>query len=404
MNFSRVWKIFCRNTPALIGLVVFLLFCLLALSAPILSPDPTINASRQVSEAIRVPPGTEGKFLRLTNVQAVENSLPKRVFLGEELSDKWLLLDSHAPIIISTDTLQAQLITGDSRNFLIPILLYDPDESEPFNQFCLEHFSKPYYLNKSKCIWQEEGKFRSATLNDMVTTVNSENVVSFTWWMGSDGYGRDVLSRMLKGSRVSIGVGLAALLLSLIVGVPLGIVAGYFGGITDRFIQGFISIIWSLPSLLLAMVLSFVLGKGFWQVFLAVGLTLWVDVARMVRGSVLSIKESSFIEAAKALGFSTPRILWVHILPNLAGPVILVSTSCFATAILIESGLSFLGIGIQAPMPSWGNMLQEGYTQIVLSGGQWLAIFPGLAIICIVVSLNLIGYGLRDALDPKEKE
>jgi len=404
MNLSRVWKVFCRNTPALIGLVVFLLLCLLALFAPILSPDRTINASRQVSEAIRVPPGAKGKFLRVANAQALESSLLKRIFLGEELSHKWLLMDSNAAVNISIDTIQVQLVAGDSRTFLMPILLFHPDESEPFNQFCLEHFSKPYYLNKSKCIWQQEGKFRSVTLDDMATTIYSENVPSFTWWMGSDGYGRDVFSRMLKGSRVSIGVGLAALVLSLIVGIPLGILAGYFGGITDRFIQGFISIIWSLPSLLLAMVLSFVLGKGFWQVFLAVGLTLWVDVARMVRGSVLSIKESSFIEAAKALGYSTPRILWVHVLPNLAGPVILVSTSCFATAILIESGLSFLGIGIQAPMPSWGNMLQEGYTQIVLSGGQWLAIFPGLAIICIVVSLNLIGYGLRDALDPKEKE
>lgn len=404
MNYIRAWKIFKRNTPALIGLFLFCLFCLLALFAPLLSPDQSIHASRQVSEAIRVAPGTQGYFLLMNKKGKEEQSFLKTLFTGEELNQKWLKLKNESSFHFKQDTIEVELAEGEIRNILLPLILFHPDANEKFNQKCIQFYSKPYLLIGERCIWTEQGKAKTMALSEMKTELESNNLIAFTWWMGSDAFGRDVYSRMLKGSRISIGVGLAALLISLLVGIPLGIIAGYFGGITDKLIQGLISIIWSLPSLLLAMVLSFVLGKGFWQVFLAVGFTLWVDVARMVRGSVLGLKESLFIEAAKTLGYSTPRILWVHILPNLTGPVILVSASCFATAILIESGLSFLGIGIQAPMPSWGNLLQEGYTQIVLSGGQWLAIYPSLAIVCLVVSLNLIGYGLRDALDPKEKE
>lgn len=403
MTQRRVWTIFRRNTPALFGLILFCLFCLMAILAPILSPDRSVNASRQISEAIRVKPGTNAYFLVINKYPESAQNNFKNLFIGEELNQKWFRIKNESSYYFKQDTIEMEMAEGDFRNLLLPVILFHPNENEPFNQVCMKNYSKPYCLIGDHCIWTDKGIAKQVSLTEMKTEFQSNNLISFTWWMGSDAFGRDVYSRMLKGSRVSIGVGMAALFISLLVGIPLGIIAGYFGGITDKLIQGLISVIWSLPSLLLAMVLSFVLGKGFWQVFLAVGLTLWVDVARMVRGSVLGLKESLFIEAAKTLGYSTPRILWVHILPNLAGPVILVSASCFATAILIESGLSFLGIGIQAPMPSWGNLLQEGYTQIVLSGGQWLAIYPSLAIVCLVVSLNLIGYGLRDALDPKEK-
>lgn len=402
MRNSRGWQIFRRNTPALTGLILFLLLFILALLAPVLSTDTTLHASRQVPEAIRQPPFYSGRFLKGVD-RSGETSWWMRMLAGEETAGRWYRTMEDPEIVFHADTVWVSLWGGNRRFFLLPGLMLTPDAEASFTQACLQRFSRPWLSTAEYCIWQESGELHIRSWAELHQQLETEHLFSFTWWMGSDGLGRDVFSRMLKGSRVTIGVGIAALILSLLIGVPLGILAGYFGGWADRLIQGVISVIWSLPSLLLAMVLSFVLGKGFWQVFLAVGLTLWVDVARMVRGSVMGLKEAQFIEAGRALGYSTFRILGVHILPNLAGPVILVATSCFATAVLIESGLSFLGIGIQPPMPSWGNLLQEGHTQIVLSGGQWLAIFPSLAIVILVVSLNLIGYGLRDALDPKEK-
>lgn len=402
MTLLRVWNIFKQNRPALIGLGLFLFFILTTLLAQILSTDSSPYASVQIHDAVRVSPGTHAPFLKIRN-RSESYGLWESLFSGKPAEFQLLRLSDSTHLNIAQDSLWVNTFQNETRYFLMPVILYHPDPEEPFNAACLKQNGKPYLLHANSCIWTEQGKYCSQSLHQMEMDLHQTSFTQITWWMGTDALGRDVWSRLLKGGRVSIGVGLAAVGISLLIGLPLGIIAGYFGGWVDKLIQGFISIIWSLPSMLLAMVLSFVFGKGFWQVFLAIGFTLWVDVARMVRGSVLSLRESLFIEAAQTLGYSIPRILFFHLLPNLAGPVILVSASCFATAVLIESGLSFLGIGIQPPMPSWGNMLQEGYLQIVLSGGQWLAIFPGLAIVVLVVSLNLIGYGLRDALDPREK-
>ena len=162
----------------------------------------------------------------------------------------------------------------------------------------------------------------------------------------------------------------------------------------------FINVIWSIPTLLLVIAISFALGKGFWQVFIAVGLTMWVDVARVVRGEIISIREKEFIEATRALGFNNNRIIYKHILPNVMGSVIVISASNFASAILIEAGLSFLGIGVQPPMPSWGTMIKENYFYILLDM-PYLAIIPGVAIMLTVLSLIIIGNALRDSLDTK---
>jgi peptide/nickel transport system permease protein len=158
-------------------------------------------------------------------------------------------------------------------------------------------------------------------------------------------------------------------------------------------------VVWSIPTLLLALAISFVLGKGFWQLFLAIGLSMWVEVARIVRGQILSLREATFAEAATALGYRPGRIMFRHLLPNVLSPIIVIAVANFGAAVLIESGLSFLGIGVEVPIPSWGRMIYEGYTYIMFENGQWLAFFPGLALILLVVSINLIGIGLRDALD-----
>jgi peptide/nickel transport system permease protein len=221
-----------------------------------------------------------------------------------------------------------------------------------------------------------------------------------TYYLGTDKYGRDLLSRMLIGTRISFFIGFIAVFISLIIGITVGAIAGFFGGKVDAFIMWLINITWSIPTLLLVIAITLALEKGFWQVFIAVGLTMWVEVARVVRGQVMSAKQMQYVEAAKALGFSNFRIIFNHILPNIMAPVIVISAANFAGAILIESGLSFLGIGAQPPTPSWGAMIKDHYSYIIL-GKAYLAIIPGLAIMSLVMAFMLIGNALRDALDVK---
>ncbi len=221
-----------------------------------------------------------------------------------------------------------------------------------------------------------------------------------TFLLGTDKYGRDLLSRILVGARISFFIGFVAVFISLVIGIFMGSIAGYFGGKVDAFIMWIINVTWSIPTLLLVIAITLALGKGFWQVFIAVGLTMWVEVARVVRGQIMSVKEMQYVTAARALGFSDFRIILKHILPNIMAPVIVISAANFAAAILIESGLSFLGIGAQPPMASWGAMIKDHYNYIIL-GKPYLAIIPGLCIMSLVMAFMLIGNSLRDALDVK---
>lgn len=221
-----------------------------------------------------------------------------------------------------------------------------------------------------------------------------------TFILGTDKYGRDLLSRILIGTRISFFIGFIAVFISLIIGITLGAMAGYYGGKIDALIMWVINISWSIPTLLLVIAITLALGKGFWQVFIAVGLTMWVEVARVVRGQVLGTKKMQYVTAARALGYTDFRIVFKHIIPNILAPVIVISAANFAAAILIESGLSFLGIGAQPPMPSWGGMIKDHYSYIIL-GKPYLAIIPGVAIMSLVMAFMLIGNALRDALDVK---
>jgi peptide/nickel transport system permease protein len=181
----------------------------------------------------------------------------------------------------------------------------------------------------------------------------------------------------------------------------LGAFAGYFRGKSDAVIMWFINVIWAFPSILFIIALSVVLGKGYWQSFVAIGLTGWVEIARIVRGQFFSLRETEYVEATRALGYKSPRIIFKHMLPNSIGPIIVTGTAGLATAIIFEASLSFLGLGVQPPTASWGQMVFDGYKYIVAGTNYGLALYPSIAIMLTVFAVNLIGDGLRDALDPK---
>lgn len=339
------WKRFRKNRLAMAGAGFLIICALMAIFAYPLMPDSTRNANFQILELAKQPPGTQSDLLLVPRTTAEE----RPGFISRFFGGDW---DRYEPIVLQP---------GSEKNATTVTTLAEEE----------------------------------------ITVCADCKLKKVRFMLGTDSYGRDVLSRLILGARVSLAVGLLAVLLSLVLGIGLGALAGFFGGKVDAVVMWFVSVIWSVPTLLLAIAISFALGKGFWQVFVAIGLSMWVEVARIVRGQIFSIREKEYVEATRALGYKSWRVIVRHIIPNVVSPVIIIAAANFASAILIEAGLSFLGIGVQAPVPSWGAMIYEGYTYIVFESGKWLAIFPGMAIVFVVISLNLVGFGLRDALDPK---
>jgi len=309
--------------------------------------------------------------------------------------------------------------------FLMAILGYliTPDKTPFCNDQHLEIALQPpgfsvYFLNTPKeppvkkvgffhkMLFGQPARYNSIPVigDDIVGVENFQPPqipVRKTFWLGTDRYGRDVLSQLMLGARISLAVGFIAVFIALLIGVFVGAIAGYYGGKIDAALTWLINVVWSIPTLLLVIAISFALGKGFWQIFIAIGLTMWVDIARVVRGQTLALKQQDFVEAGKALGFSNFRIIFKHILPNILGTLVVLSAANFSSAILMEAGLSFLGMGVQPPIPSWGMMMKENYAYIVLDKA-YLAIAPGIAIMLLVLAFMLIGSALRNAMDVKK--
>ena len=358
MQQTSVWKKLYKHKTAMLGLIIIAIAIFVAIFGYIISPDNSIDADLQTVEIQSKPLGYKQLFLKIANNSTEQNSFSS-FFFGKKNDYKYLPIKSFT---INSENIVVQKYIDDDTAVAIT-----------------------YNIN-------------TITNNNPANIQNQ--IVTKKYFLGTDAFGRDILSRLIIGTRVSLMVGLIAVIISLSIGIILGAFAGYYKGRVDAIIMWFINVTWSIPTLLLVFAITLTLGKGFWQIFIAVGLTLWVSVARLVRGQVMALKEMEYIQAARALGFKDMRIIFKHVLPNIIGPVLVIAAGNFATAIIVEAGLSFLGIGVQPPQPSWGLMIKENYNLIITNNAAQ-ALIPGFAIMLLVLAFNLLGSGLRDVVDVK---
>jgi len=384
---------FKRNKIAVSSIIFIMLTVLIAVLGYLITPDSTPFANNQILEFSTKKPGFSSKVLLVRkNSKQDKSNIFRQMLFGKKSS--YLLIPFSEYYFNNDKIILEEFI--DSTITDKQIFSYDlVDVVYPLA------FEPKITLNDSLLTFIDiNGETISTTIADLQNIIIEKNIEKKYYLLGTDRFGRDYLSRLMIGIRVSLSVGFISVFISLVIGIFLGSIAGFFRGWLDNIIVWLINVVWSIPTLLLVIAITFALGKGFWQVFIAVGLTMWVEVARVVRGQILSIREKEFVEAGKALGLKNSRIIFRHILPNIMGVIIVISAANFAAAILIEAGLSFLGIGVQPPMPSWGTMIKENYSYIILDSA-YLAILPGMAIMFMVLAFMLIGNGLRDALDVK---
>jgi len=357
---TSAWTRFRRNPTAMAGLVFIVLMAIVALAGPFIRPDHTPNANDQQPALARQKPGFEVRMVRVPEGGAG--------FTWSSLIKQYGWANGYRDYPTSG---------WEWRGDTLRIWEWSPTaDRADFTDVTLAAFGP--------------GVSREQ--------VENEFVINRSFVLGTDRFGRDLQSRLMAGTAISLSIGLVAVTVSLLIGLTLGAVAGFFGGRTDKLVMWLVSVVWSIPTMLLVMAITMAFGKGFWKVFIAVGLTMWVEVARVVRGQVLSLREKEFIEACKVLGYGPVRTIVRHVLPNVTGPVIVVAAGNFASAILVEAGLSFLGIGAQVPTPSWGGIIKEHYA-FITTDLAYLAFTPGLLIMLLVLSFILVGNGLRDAVD-----
>jgi len=384
-----------KNKLAMISLGFIGFLTLVAILGYTITPDSTPNANDQHLELAACNPGFTATFLKLKQNQEIEqHNIFYKMLFGQETEFTTIPIYNYK---IVGDSVVAVIFTGDKSekltstyNLLDALFAIDP----------LVPVQKEGNIYTFRSI---EGRTKTVSSSELKVLAKEHLIETRTYLLGTDRFGRDLLSRLILGTRISLSVGFVAVGISLIIGLFLGATAGYYGKTTDLTISWLTNVFWSVPTLLVAIAITLLLGKGFWQVFVAIGLTMWVEVARVVRGQVLGLREKEFVEAAKVIGSSNSRIIFRHILPNAINPVIIISASNFSSAILIEAGLSFLGIGVQPPTPTWGGMVKDHYGYIILDSA-YMALLPGLAIMVTVLAFNIIGNGLRDALDTKESK
>ncbi len=380
----------------MLGMTIIGIAVVIAVLGANIRPDFTKNANNQKLQLAKKKPGfTVDMLLVRKNADIKKPPFWKLMFFGGRESEyKDIPFYSYSfegsNIILEEYTGHNEKIKGKKIPFNLADVLYPIDENYEYKEDGKGNITFHTIF----------GEKITKSIEELRAEVKEKAIIKRTYWLGTDQFGRDMLSRLMAGTIVSLSVGLISVFISLVIGMFFGSISGFFKGIVDDIIMWVINVVWSIPTLLLVIAITFALGKGFWQIFVAVGLTMWVEVARVVRGQVMSIREKEFVEAGRALGFNNFRLITRHVLPNVMGPVIVISAANFASAILIESGLSFLGIGLQPPMASWGRMIKDHYGFIMVDGA-YLAILPGICIMLMVLAFMLVGNGLRDALDTK---
>ncbi len=392
-SLSKIaWQRLKKNNLSIFGLTLISIAILVALLGPNIRPDNSPKANDQTLELTTKKPGFSINLLKVKKNKPTEKtSWWKRFREGTESQYQNIPIYDYSfegqKIIIEKytggDVNNGQIVKFDLADVVYALKQTNINDSNGNSEF--------YTFDEGKKI---------ISIEELQKIVEKENIINKTYYLGTDKYGRDLLSRLMAGTWISLSVGFISVFISLVIGITMGAIGGYFRGWVDDIIIWVINVVWSIPTLLLVIAITLALGKGHWQVFIAVGLTMWVEVARVVRGQVLSLREKEFVEAGRALGFRNSRIIFHHIIPNVLGPVIVISAINFAAAILIEAGLSFIGIGAQPPQATWGKIIAEhkGY---IITGNAYLAALPGFAIVLMVLAFILVGNGLRDALDSK---
>lgn len=384
---------FAENKAAVFGAAVIALAAVIAIGGGLLRPDSSQHANSQQVALAGKPPGFEVKMLAVTKNEAHEDPpFWRSMFFGGK-PKPYIEIPLHS-YTFSGDSVTGYTYGGTEAVKGLPFAYHLADVVYPVRSIAPESRPEVYTFTDA------DGAAREAERDAVTKAVEDDRIYGKRFLLGTDKFGRDMLSRLMAGTIVSLSVGLISVLISLVLGLSLGAAAGYFGGLIDDAITWLINVVWSVPTLLLVIAITFALGKGFVQVFVAVGLTMWVEVARVVRGQVMGIRNLEYVEAARALGYSSFRILARHVVPNAIGPVLVISAANFASAILLEAGLSFLGIGAQIPMASWGQMIKEHYPYITTSMA-YLAVLPGLCIVLLVLAFMLVGNGLRDSFDTR---
>jgi peptide/nickel transport system permease protein len=397
---KKTWIRLLKNKPAIASLIVICIAIVLAIIGPSIAPDKTPDADDQILEMANVNPGFSIQLLAVQkNREEKAPSLLSKIFLGRDNPNEMIPIVSYS--FDDSANIVLEKYEGEGRGAVKMVL--------PVVDVCeaLSNTKPEIQLNGDQATYTSfEEKKETVSLATLKKEIESNRIITKTYHLGTDGYGRDILSRLLFGVRVSLSVGLIAVLISLTIGIFMGSVAGFYRGAVDNVIMWFINVIWAIPTILLAMAIRFAIGDkipSFLAIFIAVGLSMWVEVARIVRGQVLGVREMEYVQAARGLGYNNARIIIKHILPNIIGPIMVIAASDFASAILIEAGLSFVGIGVKPPTPSWGTMLNDHRAYLLTPGKAFLALAPGICIMVMVLAFNLLGNGLRDAFDVKGK-